>query len=364
MIAKSPVTGMRAALGAALLAVALAAGGCGHDDASGARAPATHAETTPTRDLATAERFELWMAPRLDAAVTLLDAGRLGLDWIAQALRAREPGTGIAAPETEPMAVVLRSAQDAARRRLADARPFDTEDREQSGLARDTDAQLAAMAVALEDLAASLPDLGMRAAGLGPLGAADARVLSAGLGRVMALHLHADNVFADFVIGLLTDATDPLPERDLQILRRRANAILLLSLEQFAGDGLRGAAAAARAEAIGAALATQRRGLAGAGRKLDQLHAAALSLRPPQRAMMESVLASYAAGFDAEESFHDAVARFAPLAFAIDHDDPDATPRLVAALHDAARLGGRVRARLQANLARLRSLATLGGEKT
>jgi len=364
MIANSPVTGMRPARGAALLAVALAAGGCGHDDASGARAPATHAETTPTRDLATAERFELWMAPRLDAAVTLLDAGRLGLDWIAQALRAREPGTGIAAPETEPMGVVLRSAQDAARRRLADARPFDTEDREQSGLARDTDAQLAAMAVALEDLAASLPDLGIRAAGLGPLGAADARVLSAGLGRVMALHLHADNVFADFVIGLLTDATDPLPERDLQILRRRANAILLLSLEQFAGDGLRGAAAAARAEAIGAALATQRRGLAGAGRKLDQLHAAALSLRPPQRAMMESVLASYAAGFDAEESFHDAVARFAPLAFAIDHDDPDATPRRVAALHDAARLGGRVRARLQANLARLRSLATLGGEKT
>ena len=161
------------------------------------------------------------------------------------------------------------------------------------------------------------------------------------------------------MVGLLTPEAALLPERELQIIRRHGNETLLQSLAQVESLAQRGADTAATRAAVETSIAAQRNGLARAERKLDILRDAGRRATDTERATLDRIVRSYDEGLTVERSFLDALERFAPLAFSIDHGAPDAEPRLIAAFDGASALMDRVVRRLQTNLARLRTLSEL-----
>ncbi len=343
---------LRAAL---ILAVFLGAAGC-----QTAGTPAIEfAAAPPTRTNDDATAFENWLQPRLDAIQSLLEAGRKGTELIATVVRARQPGSGVGPPPIEPMREAVSQATARAGRHLQGTSPFATGDAEQRALARDADDQVARMRSGLEALVGTLPRLDAVARALGPLQRDDSLALSQSLAGLLTVQVRADSVFADLVVGLLTPAAAPLPERELQIIRRRGNETLLQSLAQFENLMERGADASDARVAVERSIAAQRWALAAAEQKLNVLRDAGRGAKDAERAALDRIVRSYDEGLKVERSFLDALERFTPLVFAADRAATDAEPRLSATFDGARALMDRVIMRLQTNLMRLRTLSEI-----
>ncbi len=323
-------------------------------------APAAPPMEATARSVEDAGAFEAWLAPRLGAAQLLVEASRDGLDLMAEIMRARKPGSGVAPPTVTPVAERLERATAASRERLAGRQPFVGGDDEQAMLARDAELHLTQMLASLESFARDLPRLERVARALGPLGTADGLALSKGLARLLSVQARADSVFADLVIGLLTPDSALLPERELQIVRRLGNETLLDSLRQFEDYDHAGETARMRQAEAAFAITRQRQGLAAAARKLERLREAGDDLPAGARGPFADVLRSYDEGVSAEHDFLDALARFSLLVYAVDRDAPDAAASLLAAFDGARRLTERVAARMQTSIERLRTLSDLG----
>lgn len=324
--------------------------------------PAPIATSKPPMERSTedAVAFETWLTPRLGATQMLFAASQDGLDLVAQVMRARQPGSGVAPPTVAPLAARVENAAAASREKLAGQGPFEGGDSEQAMLARDAEMHVAQMIASLQGFAGDLPRLESVARALGPLRTAEGFALSNGLAHLLSVQIRADSVFADLVVGLLTPEAAVLPERELQILRRLGNETLLDSLRQLGGDGHTGDDARVRHAVSDAAIARQRNGLAAAMRKLERLRGAGDDLPADQRGLFAEILRSYEEGVAAERDVLDALERFALLVHAVDRDAPDVGPRLLATFDGARSLTERVAARMRTNLARLRTLSDLG----
>lgn len=361
MNSRSPgAAALRARGLAALLAVALACG-CQPRD----QAPHAYAAAPAARSVEEASRYEAWIGPRLDAVQAMLESSQRGVELVSRVLRARQPGSGVAAPAPEPARAFVAGAAARARRSLDGTMPLAGGDAEQQDLARDVDAQVARMLGAMDGLEDALPRVAGVGASLGPLGPRDNLVLGAALARLLALQVRADSVFAALVLGLLTPDSDLLPERELQSVRRGGNEALLACLGQFQDYGLRGAGAEARGREVSALVDHQLDGLEAARAKLDALRGAASGLPAERRRALDAVLRSYEDGIAAELDFLGTLAGFSRLVHAVDPAAPDAGPGLAAALDGARRVTERLAARLQANLDRLAVLDGIGaGRRT
>lgn len=310
-----------------------------------------------TNDDATA--FENWLQPRLDAIQSLLEASRKGAELIGTVVRARQPGSGVGPPPVEPMREAVSQATARASRHLQGTGPFAAGDAEQRALARDTDDQVARMRSGLETLAGTLPRLDAVARALGPLQHEDNLALSQSLAGLLTVQVRADSVFADLVVGLLTPAAAPLPERELQIIRRRGNETLLQSLAQFERLTARGAEASDAIGAVESSIADQRDALAAAEQKLNLLRDAGRSAKEAERAALDRIVRSYEEGLKVERGFLDALERFAPLVASAGRATTDPEPSLIATFDGARALMDRVIIRLQTNLSRLRTLSEI-----
>ncbi len=338
-----------------VLAFALGAAGCQTAGMPGV----DFAATPPTRTNDDATAFENWLQPRLDAIQSLLEAGRKGTELIATVVRARQPGSGVGAPPIEPMREAVSQAAARANRHLQGTGPFAAGDAEQRALARDTDDQVAQMRSGLETLAGTLPRLDAVARALGPLQHEDSLALSQSLAGLLTVQVRAHSVFADVVVGLLTPAAAALPEREMQIIRRRGNETLLHSLAQFEKLMMHGADANDARSAVESSIAAQRNALGLAEQKLDLLRQAGRRARETERAALDRIVRSYDEGLKVERAFLDALERFAPLVFSADDATADAEPRLIATFAGARALMERVIMRLQTNLTRLRTLSEI-----
>lgn len=343
MAAMRPFVAFAAALGLAAMLT-----GCAMPQPPGARDAAARG-----RNLDDAQRFEIWMQPRLDAVQVMLDASRDGLDFVALILRARQPGAGVAPPPPDAAADAVGRAAEGARRLTAGLPPWEGGDAEQRGLAADAQAHVARMQDSLAAFAASLPRLAEVGGALGPLGHADNAAIAAPLAQLLDLQVRADMVFADLVVGLLTPDSDALPERELQSARWRGNAILLRTLA-----GLAGAAPAGRE--LAAAANARQRDLDSAMRKVAALRAAAAGLPQAQADPIARIIRSYESGLEAEEDFLDAVGGFAAAIEAVDRGPAQPDIRIALAFENARLLMDRLVQRMRANLARLRMLTEIG----
>lgn len=343
---------------AAMLAIATA---CGCQAPAGAPPGATPV----ARSVEAASRYEAWIGPRLDAVQAMLETSQRGVELVSLVLRARQPGTGITAPDIAPARAFVSGAAARARRSLDGTAVLAGGDAEQLDLSRDVDAQVDRMLEAMGGVEAALPGLAGVGASLGPLGVGDNLVLGGAMARLLALQVRADSVFAALVVGLLTPDSDLLPERELQAVRRGGNDALLACLEQFQDYRLRGANAQAAGRAVVAGVERQVDGLEVARLKLEALRRAAAGLAPERRRPLEAVLRSYDAGIEAELDFLGTLAGFSRLVHAVDPVAGDAGPALAAAFDGARRVTERLAARLQANLDRLAVLDDIGaGRRT
>lgn len=338
---------------AAALALAAMLSACATPQTPAARDSAARDSAARNRDIGDAQRFEIWMQPRLDAVQVMLDASRDGLDFVALVLRARQPGAGVAPPPLDAAAAAVGRAAESARRLTDGLAPWEGGDAEQRGLAADAQAHVARMQDSLAVFAASLPRLAEVGSALGPLGHAENAAIAAPLSRLLDLQVRADMVFADLVVGLLTPDSDALPERELQSARWRGNAILLHALA-----GLGGAAPAGRAFAVAAA--ERQRDLDVAMRKVDALRAAAAGLPQAQAGPIARIIRSYELGLEAEEDFLAAVGGFAAAIEAIDRGATQPDGRIALAFENARLLMDRLVHRMRANLTRLRMLTEIG----
>ncbi len=343
-----------------VLGVALGAAGC----ETIAPAAVEFAAVAPARSNDDATAFENWLQPRLDAVQSLLEAGRQAAELIGTVMRARQPGSGVGPPPVEPLRAAVSRATERAGRHLQGTGPFAIGDAEQRALARDTDDQVARMRGGLEALAATLPRLEAVGRALGPLQGEDGLALSQALAGLLTVQVRADSVFADLVVGLLTPDAALLPERELQIIRRRGNETLLQSLASFETAAERGTTTIDIRRAVQISIAAQRSGLAQAEQKLAVLRDAARNAKDGERAALERIIGSYDEGLRVERSFLDAIEGFAPLVFAVDHSGSDAAPRLIATFDGARALLERVVMRLQANLVRLRTLSEISRSRS